>query len=459
MASPSRSRSDRTHGIAALALALLLAACGGGEKAIEDEGLLPVGEALAESISFIDITLPLTPAEPRARYAKLLSQCVWSAPRSAPCVFEVLPTLQQQAGGTPTVDQIMGRVVVSHGWQANRFRELLERMPEDMRRLFRPLTAIVISNDVRPAFFWVYTGAIYLDPAYLWVTPDERATLDLTPDFRSAYGLDLLFTMPWRYVKDDAYAYRSNPVAGTTRTLDEVTWLLARLLFHELGHANDFTSPPVMARIDEYSSVFEAFQRNYPGGNTGTPGIDPVWYQLDLQWPLTSATMRHLAYVRFGGSPSTSIERALTPAEVALHFDPDGASDHYGYSDVAEDVAMLFEEILMLRHFGVERDVAVTNLPTVATPTAADYLIAWGVRGRVRDTGVMPRALFVTDRLLPESALALRAWAGSLAPPQGMAVGSNWADSVVLGAPASPLAAAKRRVALDEPVVTGPDID
>lgn len=441
-------------------LALALVACGGGEEKVDDEGLMFAGAPVAEQISWIDVTVPVFPADPRARYAGVLDQCAWSAPRSAPCVFKVLPTLQQQVGGTPTVDQIMGRVVVSHEWQATRFRELLGRMPEDMRRLFRPLTAIVISNDVRPSFYWTYTGAIHLDPAYLWVTPEERATLDPTPDFRSAYGLDLQFTMPWRFVKDDAYAYRSRPPQGTTRTLDEVTWALAALLFHELGHANDYTSPAVMARIAEYSSIQDAYAQNYPvpGGQCSRDcPIDPIWYALWRTLPLLSSTMEGLAEVRFLGMPSSAAQRALTPADVAGYFAPDRATDHYAYSSEREDVAMLAEELLMYRHFGIERDVAVTNLPTVANPTAADYVIAWGMRGRVRDAAVMPRALFVMDRLLPESASALRAWAATLPAPQGMPAGSTWADTVVLNAPLAPDAQAKRRVALDEPVTTGPD--
>lgn len=443
------------------ALASLLVACGGGDAGVVDEGLLASGAPIAESVSYIDVTLPLTPAVPNARYASKLSQCVWASPRSAPCTFALLPTLYQEARGTPTVDQVMGRVAVSHAWQAQRFRELLEQMPVDMLRLFRPVTAIIISNDVRPSFYWVYTGAIHLDPATIWLTPTERATLDTTPDFRSGFGADLQFTMPWRYVKDDAYAYRSNPAVGDSRTLLEVTYALSRLLFHELGHANDFTPPAALPYLDEFDSVYAASLYN------NTPGLQfpqPPQFRLVSTrlywdyWPLQSNEMFGLAGVRFLGDPSTVTERGYSPSDVAGYFASDGASDHYNYSAWAEDAAMLLEELLAYRHFGMERDVAVTNLPTMPSPTSADYYVAWGQRGRIRDPAVKDRALYVAQRLLPESYASLQAWAATLPNPQPMLVGASWIDNLDLDTPIIK-GSAKHREAMAEPVATGPDVE
>ncbi len=430
----------------------LLTACGGGGggSAPEvDAGLLSFGPPIAESVSFIDVTLPLSPAVPAARYASKLSQCVWASPRSAPCTFTLLPTLYQEAGGTPTVDQIMGRVAVSDPWHAQRFRELLLLMPDDVRRLFRPVTAIIISNDVRPSFYWVYTGAIHLDPAKLWLTPGERLSLDATPDFRSSFGADLQFTMPWRYVKDDAYAYRTNPPNGESRTVTEVLYQLTDLLFHELAHANDYTQPSVLPSLGQYDSIYDAFL-NAPQLRVGDA--------LDVFWPLSSSTMFGLARVRFYGDPSTLFQRGLTPTDVAGYFAPDVASDHYGYSSTAEDVAMLFEELMMYYHFGVERDVAVTNLPVIVNPTAADYFVAWGQRGRVRDLAVNDRARYVASLLLPETSLALDAWATTLPGPQSMIVGASWLDNLDLDTPIV-VGSAKYREAVAEPVAVAPDLE
>ncbi|MCY4012719.1 MAG: hypothetical protein OXG82_08400 [Gammaproteobacteria bacterium] len=69
----------------------------------------------------------------------------------------------------------MSRVLVSHRWMGDSLQELLERLPGDVRMLARSLTAIVIASDIRPAYYWPRTGALYLDAEYFWRTPEERA--------------------------------------------------------------------------------------------------------------------------------------------------------------------------------------------------------------------------------------------------------------------------------------------
>ena len=71
-----------------------------------------------------------------------------------------------------------------------RFKEFLETMDPhgDFKNLLRATTAIVISYDVRPSYYWVVTGAIHLDPDNLWLTPDERDTINQAPDYRASFG-------------------------------------------------------------------------------------------------------------------------------------------------------------------------------------------------------------------------------------------------------------------------------
>jgi hypothetical protein len=419
-------------------LCLALVACGGGDEG-GGTGLDENAPPIAESISFIDIVLPLTPAVPNARHAAKVDDCVWSGRRFAPCNFSRLPTIYAE-DPTPTVDTVMGRVVTSHPWMATRFRELLTRMPADMLLLFRPVTGIVISNDVRPAFYWAYTGAIYLDPAYLWVSAEERAQLDTTPDFRSDFGASLQFTMPWRYVKDDAYAY-PNPAAGLARPIEYAERALADLLFHELAHANDFVQPSQLANIRSFDSVYDIVTRS------ATPRVGDL---LANALPLQSNTMTRLAQVRFQGVTATSDLTALTPELVHPHFSPDGANDWYNYTSRAEDVAMLFEETMMLRHYGIDRDVAVANKPAVPNPTAADYVVAWGVRNRIGTPQVKARARFVAQVLLPEAQLVT--FFDALPAPTPMTPGGTWLANLVLG-PASSAARHKaEREAADQPV-------
>ena len=108
----------------------------------------------------------------------------------------------------------MSRVVVSHPWMGERFKAFLEQYDQndDFKNLLRATTAIVISYDVRPSFYWAATGAIYLDPNYLWLTQAERDTINEAPDYRSGFGAELQFEMLWRYVKDNDYANQYFPL-------------------------------------------------------------------------------------------------------------------------------------------------------------------------------------------------------------------------------------------------------
>ena len=120
----------------------------------------------------------------------------------------------------PTVDDIMKKVIVSHDWMGSQFEKFLQDYDEfdDFKNLLRAVTAVVISYDIRPSFYNPTTGAIYLDPDDLWETPAQRDTINSAPDYRSGFGSELQFEMPWRYVKDNDYAYFYYPSRYRYRT-------------------------------------------------------------------------------------------------------------------------------------------------------------------------------------------------------------------------------------------------
>ena len=137
----------------------------------------------------------------------------------------------------------MDRVVVSHQWMGDRFKDFLTNNDSnnDIKNLLRATTAIIISYDVRPSFYWAATGAIYLDAENFWLTPQERDTINEAPDYRADFGNDLQFVMPWRYVKDNAYASESySKSERVNRTAEDALFRLTSLMYHELAHANDF---------------------------------------------------------------------------------------------------------------------------------------------------------------------------------------------------------------------------
>lgn len=359
-----------------------------------------------------------TPANAESPYATVLQDCVFSNTRTASCNFGTLPLLGTQTRN-PTIEQVMSRVLVSHTWMGTRFREVLEAMPSDMLLMMRGVTAVVISSDVRPSFFWTRTGAIYLDPEYIWLTPSERATIPTTPDFRSNFGADLQLAMPWRYVKDNAPAYVRYPYGQEQpRQIADIVVDIGRLLYHELAHANDYYVPERQA--------------SYTSNQTPLTAVVAPIVSDDLTslMPLSSNEMRGLARVRFHGDNSTATQRGYTPLQVAGFFAPDTATVFYNYSTQREDLAMLFEILLMRFHFGAEMDTAVTNNPQGQNLTSADYIVAWGQRNRLGEHAVRERARYVSARLLPEVNLNL--YVDTLPGPRQMRVGESWAGNMVL---------------------------
>ena len=105
----------------------------------------------------------------------------------------------------PDIDAIMNSVFVSHDWMGDNFKSFLQaKDPQgDFVDLLKSVTAVVISYDIRPSFYWVATGAIYPDPTDLWLTPSQRDTLNEAADYRTGYGNDLNFR---QYVKNNNYA-------------------------------------------------------------------------------------------------------------------------------------------------------------------------------------------------------------------------------------------------------------
>ncbi|MGL5360556.1 MAG: hypothetical protein ACRDBI_12710, partial [Shewanella sp.] len=285
--------------------------------------------------------------------------------------------------------------------------------------LLQSVTAVVISYDVRPSFYWVVTGAIYLDPSDLWLTPAQRDSINEAPDYRSNFGNELNFIMPWRYVKNNQYAAQGFPMTvRATRTLNQINPDLASLLYHELAHANDFFPRSVHASL-KGPTLLDDFERRNRSQSL-------VSDQISRLYPLTSAQMSGLAKVSFLGANANDEQKAYQPSDVSTFFANDSANDFYAYSSTREDTAMLLEEAMMSYRYQILRDVAVTNKP--AQLSADSLIVEWGQRGRIGEASLESRAAFVIDEMLPElDGLSLIA---SLPEPLAMAQGQSWRQTL-----------------------------
>ncbi len=359
------------------ALSAALVACGGGD---------------GEDAHYLSDVRTFKADSP---YISQIPRCTRVEFESQSCLLSALPTLGMEYND-PGIPQIMERVAVSHNWMGERFEELLHELPAEMLPLFRGVTAIVIDSDIRPAFYSTLTGAIYIDPAYLWTTVEEKATINKQQDFRAGFDDPLGFRSLWRYIKDDQpVSYIGSLYDDSTRELDDIILISAQLFLHELAHANDFVPSDAhdTLNLNRNMSFLE-----------GVFSLEDQWVSTVLSdtQRLTSDTLFSLAGVMYLGNEPEFNDLEITASEVGAEFEPDGAGDIYGYTSQYEDLAMLFETTMMKHFFDAEYEMAFTSAPFGASASScASYVIGWGVRNRVGDEAVRDRAEFAAAQLLP----------------------------------------------------------
>jgi hypothetical protein len=300
------------------------------------------------------------------------------------------------------------------------FKQFLEtsQSQADMLNLLRATTAVVISYDIRPSFYWVATGAIYLDANNFWRTPEERDTLNTRPDYRSGFGNELAFSTTWRYTKNDAYYFpiltSFDPSDRLSRSDSEVEAALSWLMYHELAHANDFFDYTEWAQLSNSDSPLSAYN-----------DTSPISTGLSSALPLNSAQLHAIAQVRYGGDDATNTQQNYTALQIARWFEQDGAVSFYSYFTEREDIATLFERFMMLHRLGVSADLGVFSRDAIDNGT---FNISWGQRDRVNAPLVQPRVAYAVDRLLPN--LNVSQIQANMPSPQFLPTGQSWRDTV-----------------------------
>jgi len=355
----------------------------------------------------------LQPYRADSPYADVLEDCMAIEAARDSCTINQLPPMGWPNNEVPDVDDIMDRVLVSHDWMGERFEVLLREMPDDMLYLFRSLTVITLSADIRPSRYSAWRAAMFIDPNHLWLTPEERQQIDLSPDYRSDFGADLQFVHLWRHVKDNDYAiFWVPPSAGNVspRELDDIYLSVARVLYHELAHAVDYMSPDRIAGLNGGERMaFSAF--------------NDVSNELDSRFPLSSALVRALAQVRFMGETATESQQQVSASEVAEEFASDVAVAWYNYATIREDQAMLFEALMVYHHFGVQRDMAFAAREDIAD-NSLDTVITWGQRNRVGDPAIQPRLRLILEMMMPE--VDPDDYLNDISPPVDLVPGASW---------------------------------
>ena len=331
-------------------------------------------------------------------YASVLKDCVLVSTVAESCPVSKLPFLGD-GNVTPTIDQIMDRTIVSHNWMALRFEEVLRSAPDTLLHMFSSITVVQISSKVRPSYYTSLTGAIHLDPNFLWTTVDEKLTIDTAPDYREGFGNDLQF---WFLTTlRDAAGEKLIPffslLDNSVRTVEDIKLSTNRLLFHELTHAADSMPLNKLSSIDQSLSASEAIRAT---------SDDRSSKRLRTLEPLISETLYGIAQVRWRGREATPAQIATTPVDAGMSMSTDGAAVLYGYLTQYEDLAELVTTVLMGFHYDASTNVAFVQKPADTEDFKCDELIVgWGQRNRLADPLVRERARLATElvvKMTPE---------------------------------------------------------
>lgn len=309
------------------------------------------------------------------------------------CLVSRFPPLGAGVNISVTLDDIEQRVFVSHPWMAEQFLSALALLPPEVLALFRSVSAIVIADDIRPSFYSANTATIYIDPRYLWRNEQEWQTIISKPDFRDQFEANVPFLAVRQTVDSEGnYAsWVSNEYAenNTMRTTEQLLPALFRLLVHELAHAVDAIPPASITSLDPCRTIYQNIS-----------AMTPLNQTLYDRFPLQDEILFDAANVLYDGvTPSYEIS-TLTASQVGAHFEVEGASDLYGYSNRKEDIAMLFQSYMMYEHFGLQDRFLFLSQNEGIALGCNRYTVEWGQTGRMFDTLVYERMILAAGAIL-----------------------------------------------------------
>ena len=360
----------------------------------------------------------LSPYRADSPYAAVLHDCAILESAADACTLETLPFITQ---ATPdfTREDILDRLLVTHDWMGERFEQLLAAAPEQMISLFGSLTSITIGSTVRPSNYWIVTGGIQLDPDYLWLSVSEKANISIDEDYRSDFGRELQF---WNFgvhrIGNQAAESFYSLTSETERTLEDIKIPVYRLLYHELAHAVDYLPPASVPTLDISLSPLNALDDNRQYF------LSPRLYD---DQPLYSQLLYDLAQVRYRGEEAVESQTLLSPTDVGNNMAIDGAMKFYGYSSIREDFATLFAMAMMKQDFNVDYYVAFVNKPEDENDwVCADIKVGWGVKNRLADPLVSPRAKWSVESVYGSSASIDDFFTNDIGIPVPMTAGVDW---------------------------------
>jgi hypothetical protein len=357
-----------------------------------------------------------------SKYKSVLIECAGATEENASCSLEILPFLGQEKE-IPTKEMIMQRVVVSHDWMGKRFEEMLDLLDDDMKILLGAVTAIVIDDDIIPSYYWGGTGAMYIDPRYLWLNPTEAKTITIKDDFRSGFSNQLKFLeYSENSINGQRLRYTGYLDTNTTRSKEDIKISLARLLYHELAHANDFFPPHLRDQVSNSDSVLDAINSIFSQN---------ISNKLNNTYPLNSEELLAMGKVMYEGKDATEAQKRTTATDMGTYFTQDAAAKNYAYSSAFEDTATLFEASMLKIHYNVDITYAFLEKPSKTKDlVCADYIVGWGVKNRIANETVKRRALLISKYIFPNLTTLESSFSNNLGTSTLLKTNISWCSSI-----------------------------
>lgn len=329
---------------------------------------------------------------PTQANADVIKLCAFARTDKDSCKLSQFPLIGM-GKETITIKDILNKTMSSNPAYIETFKEVLLDLPPEVISMFGAVTAVVISEKINPSFYIFTSGAIYLSASYFWKTPEEKESSTAKQDYRVAFSQKLQFDQ-YDYYFDKKGKTNNFSESQKSRSANDIVPSLARLLIHELSHANDFFP----------SSFYKSQGINL--NETLVESVDNRWEQnkilsQKLKTELSSTILMRAGQILFKGVEPTEIDLGISAQTAALEFKSDDAADLYAYSTAREDLAMLVEKSLMSFYYDYSSYTVFVKFPIAnfVAPDDYDYPIAGGIKNKIADPEVKARALDVIEKI------------------------------------------------------------
>jgi hypothetical protein len=351
------------------------------------------GEQTAlESDSFFLNPQEIKLYNPTQANADKIKACAFARTAEDSCKLSEFPLLGMGKESV-TIKDILNKTMSSNPAYIETFKEVLAELPPEVISMFGAVTAVVISDKINPSFYTYTSSSIYLSASYFWKTPEEKKKSTAKRDYREEFGQKLQFE-DYSYYLDKNGNTDDASYSQKSRSISEIIPSLARLLIHELSHANDFF-PKKFYQLDGINT-----------DETLVESVDARWNQdailsLQLKSDLSSSVLLKLGQILFHGVAPSETDLTITAQTVTREFREDGAAKLYAYSSAREDLATLVEGSLMYYFYNYSTYAVFVKFPIAnfVAPDDFEYPIAGGVKNKIADPRVKERSLDVIAKI------------------------------------------------------------